>query len=627
MDTFEITPKQGADRELVLGAAVKVTHQGTLTDYTLTEYSGAKAGTYYRANMPYGVYDIYVDGTKIKDNHPFGIDRPYTFIETLDPDGLNQVNGAKLKNSSVPLASLSQATKDYIDASGGGTITNFPDEVYLDENASSELTWHDDKIKRFETGDAAASNGIDKAGVYPHLKNNNVINVKDFGAVEGGGTDATASIQAALDHCRTYYSYTPSIGGSLTATKAKVVAEGDYLISSTININCEVDFSRATFIVAQTFTGIAVKVQSATANYYLQLQNSYLPNIKVAAISTIWAYDNTGLQLVSLIHSKITLGDVYGFRKGVDVTTHTGLGFVYNDIFLKVIANNKVGLHIYPTGTGWTTENNWYGGRLALFSGFSSYVGTVSLHLTGNQNIFYKLCLEGDNDETKIWLDANTYASRGCNYNTFFDLRPEATSPWKLLADGSNCSHNLIFGGYINNFANDVDYVSQNSAPVHAVNLIMGKEMIFAGNLGSTGTTKLSNTSGNTYPIITLYEALIDPKSDPDDFNSSIGCRGFEFRGNQSYANPYLKASYEERLYIGRGNLAIATAPYFRVEWQDSDWQLTLKQSPLCLPDNSYSENWLIMGSNYLWVDTTGDLRIKSGKPTSDTDGTVIGQQ
>lgn len=33
------------------------------------------------------------------------------------------------------------------------------------------------------------------------------------------------------------------------------------------------------------------------------------------------------------------------------------------------------------------------------------------------------------------------------------------------------------------------------------------------------------------------------------------------------------------------------------------------------------------LGAYYLWVDSTGDLRIKSGAPTSDTDGTVVGTQ
>lgn len=33
------------------------------------------------------------------------------------------------------------------------------------------------------------------------------------------------------------------------------------------------------------------------------------------------------------------------------------------------------------------------------------------------------------------------------------------------------------------------------------------------------------------------------------------------------------------------------------------------------------------LGDGRLWVDSTGDLRIKTSNPTSDTDGTVVGTQ
>lgn len=39
------------------------------------------------------------------------------------------------------------------------------------------------------------------------------------------------------------------------------------------------------------------------------------------------------------------------------------------------------------------------------------------------------------------------------------------------------------------------------------------------------------------------------------------------------------------------------------------------------------SGSLLMMGDNYLWVDSGGRLRIKSGIPSSDTDGTVVGSQ
>lgn len=35
----------------------------------------------------------------------------------------------------------------------------------------------------------------------------------------------------------------------------------------------------------------------------------------------------------------------------------------------------------------------------------------------------------------------------------------------------------------------------------------------------------------------------------------------------------------------------------------------------------------IILASNFIWVDATGDLRIKTSRPTSDTDGSIVGTQ
>lgn len=42
---------------------------------------------------------------------------------------------------------------------------------------------------------------------------------------------------------------------------------------------------------------------------------------------------------------------------------------------------------------------------------------------------------------------------------------------------------------------------------------------------------------------------------------------------------------------------------------------------------NGTFEAPLRLGTYYLWVDGTGRLRIKSSRPTSATDGTVVGTQ
>lgn len=43
--------------------------------------------------------------------------------------------------------------------------------------------------------------------------------------------------------------------------------------------------------------------------------------------------------------------------------------------------------------------------------------------------------------------------------------------------------------------------------------------------------------------------------------------------------------------------------------------------------DGLHTAGRLVLRGSYIWVDATGDLRIKSTAPSSDTDGTVVGTQ
>lgn len=45
------------------------------------------------------------------------------------------------------------------------------------------------------------------------------------------------------------------------------------------------------------------------------------------------------------------------------------------------------------------------------------------------------------------------------------------------------------------------------------------------------------------------------------------------------------------------------------------------------IPDGAWNGTPFRMGAYYLWIDATGDLRIKNSAPANDTDGTVIGAQ
>jgi hypothetical protein len=64
----------------------------------------------------------------------------------------------------------------------------------------------------------------------------------------------------------------------------------------------------------------------------------------------------------------------------------------------------------------------------------------------------------------------------------------------------------------------------------------------------------------------------------------------------------------------------------------DLNWTLTQRLREMATAINQFSgSTWdgphPVLGTSHIWVDATGDLRIKSSAPTSDLDGVVIGTQ
>lgn len=56
-------------------------------------------------------------------------------------------------------------------------------------------------------------------------------------------------------------------------------------------------------------------------------------------------------------------------------------------------------------------------------------------------------------------------------------------------------------------------------------------------------------------------------------------------------------------------------------------FMMQLGNSGLTIPGGAWNSRHLILGAYHLWIDASGRLRIKSGAPTSDTDGTIVGTQ
>jgi hypothetical protein len=54
---------------------------------------------------------------------------------------------------------------------------------------------------------------------------------------------------------------------------------------------------------------------------------------------------------------------------------------------------------------------------------------------------------------------------------------------------------------------------------------------------------------------------------------------------------------------------------------------LTIEDGHLDILNSAWNAGHIILGAYHIWVDATGDLRIKNGAPGSDLDGTVVGTQ
>lgn len=52
-----------------------------------------------------------------------------------------------------------------------------------------------------------------------------------------------------------------------------------------------------------------------------------------------------------------------------------------------------------------------------------------------------------------------------------------------------------------------------------------------------------------------------------------------------------------------------------------------LEAGSLDIQNSAWNAGHIVIGAYHIWVDSTGDLRIKNGAPSSDTDGTVVGTQ
>jgi len=270
------------------------------------------------------------------------------------------------------------------------------------------------------------------------------VSVKWFGAVGDGVTDDTAAIQAAADACA-------ASGDLLTGPP------GNYLVTSTITINCNCDLQRMTFSANASSVSPVIRtgLTSGTSIDAQFKQVRRFPIVRnTAKIGTGWSgfSNSVGIDVGNLFDCRLEFTEVTGFGIGIDLGGYNR-GVSYNDIFVGRLFNNLVNLKIgAKESEGWANENNFFGGRFAFNSTEGANIsGARCILLTTvndainsppNNNVFYKPSVEGDGAEFQIDIQGS--------FNTIINPRFENTPPKIRFysATANQTNSNVFMNGY-----------------------------------------------------------------------------------------------------------------------------------------------------------------------------------
>lgn len=162
--------------------------------------------------------------------------------------------------------------------------------------------------------------------------------------------------------------------------------------------------------------------------------------------------------------------------------------------------------------------------------------------------------------------------------------------------------------------SNGTGFFSRNlsgaASSVYFVNNVVVDSANIAFELNSAATSaQTAYVANNTFvstDIATLQEYGV----------LSSGANSTVILGQNSFSNNYDVASISFSFTAGKGLLALSSGVVQQLK--------IVSGFPL---RSEWNQKHITMGTWEFWVDGTGDLRMKNGAPTSDTDGVVVGTQ
>jgi hypothetical protein len=436
--------------------------------------------------------------------------------------------------------------------------------------------------------------------------------IRHYGGGEAGLLAAIAAAEAAGGTV---------VGGPETIT-----------VTAPIVMNCSCDLGNVTLNANGASVSPVLRL-GTTSGAPTENLRCVLPTVRnTARTAGTWGA-GIGVQCVNLYSSDINIGDVREFETGVSLGGANS-GFAYNVVrFRGRIYDNKINLRLQPTATGgWCNQNTFIGGRLGFTTGVfstSGYTGTRQVQLAAqpgytvggpNTNTFIGMSMEDNSSAVPEYI---IEFLRSANYNQFINCRYEGASDAVHLAPdaASAVTSNFIIGGYQ---AFELGFTVSGAGTALYNSILSGRR----NTLDSDGhVLNLRNTSSSTVtgPHLQGFAAGTSPLGKTNastDWRYRLYASGLA--GKQAAdTDPRIVVDLESgRVDFGGGSAATDV----RLTRTAAN-QLSMADGDAFRVQGTWDGGMLILGTYRLWVDSTGDLRIKDGAPASDTDGTIVGTQ
>jgi hypothetical protein len=317
-----------------------------------------------------------------------------------------------------------------------------------------------------------------------------------------GNTECGAAVQTALNSC--------------AALGIRAFAKGIFKTASTLTITAPVDLTDLTVKYSGNGTAILVGTTNTTASHE-RIGPIRLPHL-IATAKTVagWAQvaGTIGVQISNVYTADIFIPRVSNFETGLKFYG-AGQGVDYLNVFLGHLENNKVNCLFDNDATGWTNQNQIYGGRMShgseegtLVAG-TRHVKQVSTPNVVNSNSFYGTSMESP-DVVEYIIET---AGIG---NTWYSCRFEnSNSAHNRVLSNGVASRNTIAHGY-----GSEAVIQVTSASASAFNILSGSGSFFTAGFGPPAALRLQNDYSSVFPAL-----LITGAGEAGDPNLRYGTR------------------------------------------------------------------------------------------------------